>query len=191
MDSLQYDPVEFPAPSKMDYTERGWNHPQFAALLYPMSAIENLYSEQLMCVSKVLYYYLFLESRGWSSPHMNHMIYREIMHDIENGVMDISESEWPAFLYPQGKIPDFEDDRDGLFMGYLLTRVCPIIMCVWKLIFWQVFRHIFTSPRSALNPDVGKRGRASKARKHNLTSVTGRTIAYTCVIVSSQTLYYN
>jgi hypothetical protein len=53
-----------------------------------------------------------------------------------------------------------------------------------KSILLQVFRQIFTSPRSALKPEIGKKGRSCKARLHNLTEVTGRTIAYTCVIVS-------
>jgi hypothetical protein len=51
MVNLVYDAEDFPQPSKTDYTERGWNHPQFAALLYPMLAIDNLYSEDLMCVT--------------------------------------------------------------------------------------------------------------------------------------------
>lgn len=35
-----------------------------------------------------------------------------------------------------------------------------------------------------MDPGGPKKGRASKARLHNLTKVTPRTIAYTCVIVS-------
>lgn len=55
---------------------------------------------------------------------------------------------------------------------------------VQMLIVLQVFRQIFTSPVSALKPETAKKGRPSKARLHGLTGVTGRTIAYTCVIVS-------
>ena len=50
------------------------------------------------------------------------------MYEAEHGMIDISECEWPAFLYPLGSSPDVEDDQIGLFRGYLLTQVgevCP------------------------------------------------------------------
>ena len=37
------------------------------------------------------------------------------MHDLQMGIMDISESEWPSFLYPQGTSWDVEDDKTDLF----------------------------------------------------------------------------
>ena len=109
--------------------------------------------------------------------------FRQILYEIEHGMLKISESEWPAFLYPRGTNPDVEDDQAGLFRGYLLPRVCFILIYVQRLISIQVFRQIFTSPSSALNPETAKKGRPCKARLHNLTSITGRTIAYTCVMV--------
>lgn len=45
------------------------------------------------------------------------------MHDTEMGNIDISECEWPRFLYPQETECDLEDDRAGLFRGYLLPIV--------------------------------------------------------------------
>lgn len=48
---------------------------------------------------------------------------RQIIYEIEHGEQTISESEWPAFLYPRGTSPDVEDDQAGLFRGYLLPRV--------------------------------------------------------------------
>ena len=50
-------------------------------------------------------------------------IYSDIMHEAEHGLINISECEWPAFLYPPGTSPDVEDDQLGLFRGYLLIRV--------------------------------------------------------------------
>jgi hypothetical protein len=47
----------------------------------------------------------------------------QILYEIEHGVQSISESEWPAFLYPRGTNPDVEDDQEGLFRGYLLPMV--------------------------------------------------------------------
>lgn len=49
--------------------------------------------------------------------------YSDIMHEAEHGIIDISESEWPSFLYPLGTSPDVEDDQLDLFRGYLLVRV--------------------------------------------------------------------
>ncbi|KAF8804203.1 hypothetical protein BYT27DRAFT_7194949, partial [Phlegmacium glaucopus] len=82
------------------------------------------------------------------------------MHDAEMGLVDISESKWPTFLYPLGTNGDEDDDRVNLFRGYML----PI-----------VFRQIFTGPRTALDPGATKKGRPSKSRLHNMTEVTART----------------
>lgn len=106
------------------------------------------------------------------------------MHDAENGVIDISECEWPAYLYPSDRCSDIDDDLEGLFRGYLLPTVCLTLLHLLWLISLQILRQILTGPRSALDPTVGKKGRSSKAQLHNLTSITGRTIAYACVIVS-------
>ena len=46
------------------------------------------------------------------------------MHDINMGIIDISKCEWPRFLYPQDAKCDLDDDRTGLFRGYLLPIVC-------------------------------------------------------------------
>lgn len=45
------------------------------------------------------------------------------MHEAEHGIIEISECEWPAYLYPIGTSPDVEDDQLDLFRGYLLLRV--------------------------------------------------------------------
>jgi hypothetical protein len=45
----------------------------------------------------------------------------DIMYEAEHGKIDISECEWPAFLYPLGSSPDVKDDQLGLFQGYLLS----------------------------------------------------------------------
>ena len=110
------------------------------------------------------------------------------MHDAEMGLCPISECEWPTFLYPHGTSYDLEDEREGLFRGYLLPIVCITFIYAEILICFQVFRQIFTGPRTTEGPGFGKKGRASKAKMFNLTSVTPRTIAYTCVIVSVSSL---
>jgi hypothetical protein len=42
-----YDHEEYPLPGKMDYSERGWNHPEYASLLYPMAIHDHLNPEEL------------------------------------------------------------------------------------------------------------------------------------------------
>jgi hypothetical protein len=119
--------------------------------------------------------------------NISFVLYSDIMHEAENGMIDISESEWPSFLYPLGSTPDVEDNQLDLFRGYLLIRVSVSCFNIGKALHksnLQVFRQIFTGPRSALKPESGKKGRSCKARLHNLTEVTGRTIAYVCIIVN-------
>jgi hypothetical protein len=50
------------------------------------------------------------------------------MHNAEMGLSDISECEWPCFLYPWGTRYDLDDDRDGLFRRYLLPMVCLTLL---------------------------------------------------------------
>ena len=50
------------------------------------------------------------------------------MHNAEMGLSDISECEWPCFLYPQGTKYDLKDDRNGLFCRYLLPMVCLMLI---------------------------------------------------------------
>lgn len=53
------------------------------------------------------------------------------MHDIEMGIINISECEWPRFLYPQDTKCDIDDDRAGLFRGYLLPIVRQLKYMRW------------------------------------------------------------
>ena len=100
-------------PGKTDYSERGWNHPEFASLLYPMATHDHLNPEEIACVFFKYFVFVFL-----TNP-----LARQIVYEIEHGIQTISENEWPAFLYPRGTNPDVEDDQEGLFRGYLLPRV--------------------------------------------------------------------
>ena len=55
-------------------------------------------------------------------------------------------------------------------------------------VFYQVYRHIFTGPTSAINPkETG--GTKSKARLFKITSVTSRTIAYACIQARKNFIY--
>jgi hypothetical protein len=56
------------------------------------------------------------------------------MHDLQMGLFDISESEWPSFLYPQGTSWDLDDDKTDLFRGYLLLAVSLIIIYAQRLL---------------------------------------------------------
>ena len=90
------------------------------------------------------------------------------MDRVEDGSIQITEEYFPSFVYDKDTLYDKDNDSEdlGLFRGYLLVRV---------------YRHIFTGPSSAIIPmtKVNK----SKAKKFNLTKVTGRTIGYASVQV--------
>ena len=88
------------------------------------------------------------------------------MDHIEDEKVQITDEEFPSFLYEIETAYDGENEDIGLFRGFLLVRV---------------YRHIFTGPSSAMNPTA--KVNKSKARKFRLTEVTGRTIAYACVQV--------
>ena len=103
------------------------------------------------------------------------------MLNAEMGLSDISECEWPCFLYPRSTKYDLEDNHDGLFWGYLLPMVC--LMLIYAD-FMQIYCQIFTGPRTAMQPGAGRKGHASKSWMHNLTQISPRTIAYTCIMVS-------
>jgi len=88
------------------------------------------------------------------------------MDRVEDGMVQITDEDFPSFLYDSETAYDEENEDIGLFRGFLLVRV---------------YRHIFTGPSSAMNPTA--KVNKSKARKFGLTKVTGRTIAYACVQV--------
>ena len=52
------------------------------------------------------------------------------MHNLQMGLTDISESEWPSFLYPQGTSWDLNNDKTDLFRGYLLIVVIIFILII-------------------------------------------------------------
>jgi hypothetical protein len=88
------------------------------------------------------------------------------MDRVEDGLILITDEDFPSFLYESDWIYDEENEDSGLFRGFLLVRV---------------YRHIFTGPLSAVNPKM--KSNKFKAKKFKLTMVTGRTIAYACVQV--------
>jgi hypothetical protein len=45
--SVFYDKDEYPLPGKTDYSKHGWNHPEYASLLYPMASHDHLNPEEL------------------------------------------------------------------------------------------------------------------------------------------------
>jgi len=85
---------------------------------------------------------------------------------VEDGTIQITDEDFPSFLYESDTAYDEENEDIGLFRGFLLVRV---------------FRHIFTGPSSAMDPRA--KANKYKAKKFKLTKVTGRTIAYACVQV--------
>jgi hypothetical protein len=103
-----------------------------------------------------------------------------------DGSIDFEEGDWPSFLYSSDVGYDPTRPEIGLFRGIFLLRV--------SIVFYQyytnsgtsseVYRHIFTSPSSALKSENDvKASNRSNSKIHGLTQVTGRTIAYAAVQV--------
>lgn len=107
------------------------------------------------------------------------------MDRVEDGSLQLTTDDFPSFLYVDGTIYDEDNEDTGLFQGLVLVRVRVVNLfnhCSWDVTF-QAYRHIFTGPSSAINPN-SEGPRKTKAKKFKLTEVTGRTIAYACVQVS-------
>ncbi len=69
-----------------------------------------------------------------------------------------------------------------VYVFYIYTNHCGCDLA------FQIYRHIFTGPSSALN--LNSRGpHKTKAKKFKLTKVTGCTIAYASVQVSDFDFY--
>jgi len=86
------------------------------------------------------------------------------MDHVEDETVQITDEDFPSFLYEIETAYDEKNKDIALFCGFLLI---------------QVYHHIFTGPSSAMNPTA--KINKSKARKFGLAEVTGRTIAYACV----------
>jgi hypothetical protein len=102
------------------------------------------------------------------------------MDKVKDGTCRIKTSGWPRFLYDvAGNYYDPKNKDRGLFRGPVLVRVSVSACgCHRTLIqvLYQVFCHIFTGPSSAFGSK--RRGtKSSKAEIHQMTVVTGRTIA--------------
>ena len=98
----------------------------------------------------------------------------DFMDHVRDGSIQITDEDFPSFLYESEIVYDGENEDIRLFRGFLLVRV---------------YRHIFTSPSSAMNPTA--RVNKCKAGKFKLTEVTGRTIAYTSVQVCQISCFSN
>jgi len=105
------------------------------------------------------------------------------MDRVEDGSVLLTANEFPSFLYETGTIYDEKNEEVGLFRGFLLVRVgLFFIDYESRDVAFQVFRHIFTGPSTAMNSSTGPH--KTKAKKFKLTEVTGRTIAYASVQAS-------
>ncbi|PPQ87205.1 hypothetical protein CVT25_014179, partial [Psilocybe cyanescens] len=90
----------------------------------------------------------------------------ELMRKLDNGDILARSRDMPTFAWPRDKY-DPEDTDSDLFRN-------KILLMVWK--------HIFTSPSSALMDQPRKtKTRSSQAKMHHMESVTPASIAYACI----------
>ncbi|KAG2127288.1 uncharacterized protein EDB93DRAFT_1109329 [Suillus bovinus] len=93
----------------------------------------------------------------------------EVRKRIQARSLKVTAALWPAYLYPgdsPGKDFDPDDIIEGLFRGYLLSRVA---------------KHIFTSPSSALSAGVSNGTHPCNAKIHGMSTVEAEHIAYAAV----------
>ncbi|PPQ73254.1 hypothetical protein CVT24_009969 [Panaeolus cyanescens] len=92
----------------------------------------------------------------------------EFSRELASGRRPVRSHDLPAFIWKEGE-HDPEDWEHKMFQSPLLLRV---------------FKHLFTSPSSALSNEVGaSKSSRSQARIHGMKSVTLPSIAYTCAMV--------
>lgn len=99
--------------------------------------------------------------------------FRDFLDRVEDGTIEIADEDFPFFFYESDRVYDNKNKDMGLFQGFLLV---------------QVFRHIFTGPSSAMNPNM--KANKFKAKKFGHMAVTGRTITYACVQVRKFLSFY-
>jgi hypothetical protein len=108
------------------------------------------------------------------------------MKKLQDGSALVTGWDFPTFFYPNDSfIPDNWDS--GLLCSPLLLRVCEMIStrslhCF--LIFFKVFKHIFTSPSSAMRDEPGRmKTKGSQTKLNGMDSVSAVSIAYTVLQV--------
>jgi hypothetical protein len=114
------------------------------------------------------------------------MFARYYMEQVQDGKIKIKTAHYPTFLYDEAVDYDPNEIDKGLCRGHFLLRVSRGFLTVKQIkksFPFQLYRHIFTGPSSAVQK-VRKASKRSKAQIHGMTEVTGRTIAYACVQVS-------
>ncbi|KAF9551568.1 hypothetical protein CPC08DRAFT_768683 [Agrocybe pediades] len=150
-DRIGYDYEKYSMPKAKELDKRAWWHPEYAILAYPLCG-----QKDLIC------------------PEMLDKIY-----DLANGEIDVSESEWPYYLYETGTVFNPNDDLNGLFRGYLIPIASILVISM------LVYRHVFTGPSSAIpsGPRRNTKSKRNKATLHKVTEVTARTLAYVCTLI--------
>lgn len=107
------------------------------------------------------------------------------MEKVKEGKIKITAAKLPTFLYDESMF-DPAKKSQGCLRGYYLKHVHFSYYCQLNatLQLAQVFRHIFTGPSSALNPNARRGTKTPKGRIHGMTSPLPRAIAYAAVQAS-------
>jgi hypothetical protein len=116
-----------------------------------------------------------------------------MLKKLEDGRITVSANDLPTFLY-ENSAYDPMDMEKGLCRSDILLRV-SILLLRFHMCFntpYQTYRHIFTSPSSAMKNTPGAaRTKSGQAKLNGLHSVTPRTIAYAALHVSFIYLCYS
>jgi len=110
------------------------------------------------------------------------------MEKVKDGKLKIKSGEFPAFVYPSGKIFDPANRVQGLLRGEALVRVReghPIHISDIDDNLRKTFRLLFTGASSAATGFCPKGIKKCKAAIHSIREPAPETIAYSAVLVSS------
>lgn len=109
------------------------------------------------------------------SQYAHVLISFRIKEKLRSGELTTTGDEWPIFLY-RGYDYNPDDPWKGLFRSSLLVKVCLPSLVLSTHLFFQAFKHIFTSPSSVEKEP--KATRSGNARIHGMVCVTLPSIAY-------------
>jgi hypothetical protein len=164
-----------PPISKDAKSRRGFNHPITARFLCPIRRIPT-FDRDPRYVSTPSRRLMHCQSNCMNlvAPSCQRQLTAPLGYVHPNG-RRFSMIPLPHMIPTTRKMAYLEDT---CFFGYVFS----LFFSIYQAYIIKAYRHIFTSPTSAID---GRRDatKQSKAQIHNLTAVTGRTIAYAAVQV--------
>jgi len=107
------------------------------------------------------------------------------MNQVNDGTRKITHAHFPSCFYDVAMYSP-RNKKLGFMRGEGIVRASHLIyytVIPFTNTFSKTFRHLFTSPSSALNPALRRGNRTPQGLIHKLMAPTPRTIAYVAIQV--------